>query len=59
MLFVLQLQNITKMVEAEVRPNLSEPFYTTTVCVNLAFLAFYNPCKHTYILPETLLPRKR
>ena len=57
MLFMLQFQNITKMLEAEVRPKLSEPFYTTTVCVNMATVAFQYHCKHTYTLPETLLPR--
>ena len=47
---------ITKMAEAEeVPPNLSEPFYTTTVCDCMAFVAFQR--KHTYILPETLLLR--
>jgi hypothetical protein len=28
------------MVEAEVQPNLSEPFYTTTVCVKMVIPAF-------------------
>ena len=55
MLFMLQFKNITKMVEAEVRPNLSEPFYTTTVCVKMVIPAFQYHCKHTYTLPETLL----
>ena len=45
------------MVEAEVRPNLSEPFYTTKVCVNMASVAYQFHCMHTYILPGTLLPR--
>ena len=45
----------TKMAEAEeVRPNLSEPFYTTTVCVTMASVAI----QYTYILPETLLLRR-
>jgi len=57
MLFMLQFQNITKMLEAEVRPKLREPFYTMTVCVNMASVAFQYHCKHTYTLPETLLPR--
>jgi hypothetical protein len=50
---------ITKMAEVEeVRPNLSEPFYTTTVCVCLASVAIRYQRKHTYILPETLLLRR-
>ena len=56
---MLLFQNITKMVEAEVQPNLSEPFYTTTVCVKMASVAFQYHCKHTYILPGTQLQRRR
>tara|TARA_B100001142_G_scaffold169688_1_gene169286 strand:- start:397 stop:594 length:198 start_codon:yes stop_codon:yes gene_type:complete len=33
----------------EVQPNLSELFYTTTVCVHLAFLALQYHRKNTYI----------
>ena len=40
MLFMLQFENIRKLLEAAVRPKLREPFYTTTVCVNLVFAAF-------------------
>ena len=58
MLFMLQFENIRKLLEAEVRPKLSEPFYTTTVCVNWV-AAFQYHRKHTYILPETLLPSRR
>jgi len=47
------------MVEAEVQPNLGEPFYTTTGCVDLASVAFQYHCMHTYILPETLLQSRR
>ena len=59
MLFMLQFENIRKLLEAAVRPKLSEPFYTTTVCVNMATVAFQYHRKHTYILPETLLLQRR
>ena len=59
MLFMLQFENIRKLLEAAVRPKLSEPFYTTTVCVNMAIVAFQYHRKHTYILPEMLLHHKR
>ena len=59
MLFMLQVEKIRKLLEAAVRPKLSEPFYTTTVCVNMATVAFQYHRKHTYTLPETLLPRQR
>ena len=55
MLFMLQFENIRKLLEAAVRPKLREPFYTTTVCVNMVFAAFRYHWKHTYILPETML----
>ena len=38
MLFMLQFENIRKLLEAAVRPKLREPFYTTTVCVNWCLL---------------------
>ena len=44
------------MLEAEVQPKLSEPFYTTTVCVCMVFVAFQYYFEHTYILPGTPLP---
>ena len=59
MLFMLQFQNIRKLLEAAVRPKLSEAFYTTTVCVNMAPVAFQYHRKHTYTLPETLLQSRR
>ena len=59
MLFMLQFENIRKLLEAAVRPKLREPFYTTTVCVNLVFAAFRYHWKHTYILPETMLLHRR
>ena len=46
-----------KEEEVKEQPNLSEPFYTTTVCVRMAIVAFQYHRKHTYTLPETLLPR--
>jgi len=50
------------MVEAEVRPNLSEPFYTTTDCVSWVSLDKkhdYSHCFDNNILPETLLQSRR
>ena len=59
---MLQLQNITKMVEAEVRPKLSELFYTTTVCVRRVYLDNIYYHSHRFdnnILPQTLLQSRR
>ena len=52
MLFMLQFQNIRKLLEAAVRPKLSEPFCMkkdSHYCNSL------NLC--TYTSPGTLLPR--
>ena len=50
MLFMLQFQNITKMVEAEVQPKLSEPLRMQKAA---HYCNSLNLC--TYTLPETPL----
>ena len=57
MLFMLQFENIRKLLEAAVRPKLREPFYTTTVCVNLVFAAFRVPLEaHVYFARNDVAP---
>ena len=58
----MKFQVVEVMVGVEmgvgVRPNLSELFYTTTVCVWMVVVAFQYHLEHTYILPGTPLPRQ-